>query len=555
MKRRPIYFATCFIVWLVLSRMFATVHAEGNAGVAWNLWILTGYCSLTATAVELSLLLVWVWRKTVDRRDVEVVPRTLDARLHAEFRRSGLRVAALVPAHNEAATRSDADGLVARILHFALVTPGYVDIFFLFDSAINQQQNEYWVVSEIKRRLQALGRHGDVDRIKCCELRNKRPSRRNKPGSIYEWGRVFGDFYKYAYIKDGDSSLLTPDPRRPETCHVLERILLGMEANPDVAMVQAAIEITESPTLWSEYQQVNSKLSQVHGRLYQYILEDQAVSYGHNLIWKTQCLLECCTNMLGYLSHDHCDSADAAAAGHRCVSSYSVVTGETTEASLYGHAVVRDARWQKGNAMFWRYQLIKPGITCGARYYLTMAILSYVWPTLASLFAISSVTLIAAGQPLIAEGNATTRYLLIAAVVVALYWSKLVGAQSHRQLVLALVVGLVMAPSLMVVQGALWIISPLFGSKWKARNSRSNEVDLDHLRKLLSMSLPVSALGALLLHLLNSQPDASLGMALLRGHIGLLIVSPLLAIAVSLPVYRGGSVRSSIDSSVVRNSL
>ena len=90
-----------------------------------------------------------------------------------------------------------------------------------------------------------------------------------------------------------------------------------------------------------------------------------------------------------------------------------------------------------------------------------------------------------------------------------------------------------MAPAVMLIQGVLFLLGA-FGTKWTIRGSRSSRMDREHQAGILQLFGPVAALGAAL-WLCCSPEGSGWGCVLLRCHLTLLVMSPLLGLLFSWP--------------------
>jgi hypothetical protein len=300
-------------------------------------------------------------------------------------------------------------------------------------------------------------------------------------------------------------------------------------------MIQTAIDVDTEPTLWGWVQRAGIGMaSRYHGRLFQWLLEGSVPSYGHSVLFRVADFTRHARNTLEYLSHDFLDAADLATAGRRCVHTYAAVTREEGEASLLGY-LKRDLRWARGNAQWANYWFTKPGLPLGPRIYLAVGILSYVWPLLASVAFVTAVLLLGTGVPLIGTAHPWAVALLLPCVVLSLVLPKALAAASARDFAGSLAIGVLGSPSVMPIQGFLFLIGA-FGTKWTLRGSRSSQLDYDHLLALVRLFLPVSLLGLSLWCLsLGDVTAPSFGEVLVRAHLALMVVGPIVAVVLSCP--------------------
>lgn len=535
---RPAFAMIVFgAVYLGLLTVFAFAVSVESPGLAWWVWLLCGVGSLSATAAELTLLLFWLGlRLTGILHHDPYVPAKLSAEDRRELAEKSPTVAMLMPAHREVTTPEDAQAFAKRIVEMLCRTPRYAEIFLLFDSPQEQHRNELAVVEQIKASLRQLGRGADVSRIHMETYRDKPRKMKNKPGSIDMWLSRYAEKYEYMFVLDADSSLLEEDPSRPQTCDALQRLVLTLQRHPEIAMVQSAIKVHTDRTLWGWFQSVGARMaSRYHGLLYKWLLEGTVPSYGHNVLFRVSDFSKHVANTLEYLSHDFLDAADLQTAGRKCIHTYAVLTGEVGEASLLGY-LKRDLRWARGNAQWGNYWLTKPGLPLGARIYLGIGILCYVWPLLASMLLIASVFLLGAGIPLISSDHPWSVQLLLGLVLASLILPKALASRSLGEFYGSVLIGMLMTPSLMLWQGVLFLLGA-FGSKWTMRGSRTAKLDFEHAKGILQMFFPVSLAGLVLWMLCQEGTGAErLGQVLISTHLLLLIASPAIALMMSYPL-------------------
>jgi membrane glycosyltransferase len=274
--------------------------------------------------------------------------------------------------------------------------------------------------------------------------------------------------------------------------------------------------------------------SKYHGVLFKWLLEGQVPSYGHNNLFRVRDFADHVSNTLEYLSHDFLDAADLITAGKKCVQTYNVTTGEEGEASLLGY-LIRDLRWARGNAQWTNYWFVKKGLPLGPRIYIAVGILCYVWPLLASVALLTSVLLLHQGTPLIVANDLQYAYLLFGGVVASLTLPKAVASKSIGMFNGAMLVGILIAPSLMFLQGVFFILGA-FGRKWSPRGSRTSRMDFDHATRMIRMFAPVCLTGVLMwVMFMENVPSTGVGATFLRIHVLLLIASPLIALVFSWP--------------------
>jgi membrane glycosyltransferase len=537
MNRRVTFLLALASNYVSLVALLVLVVPATNSGLTWTIWLACGVGTLSVTALELTFFSLWLWLKVTGRlHDDPYVPLEISDEELGWLERQSPKVAMLMPAHREVTTPSDADAFVERAVNLIRRSPRYVDLFFLFDSPPLEHDRELQVVQRVKAELADCGLADQAQRVRTETYRNKPPALRNKPGSIKMWLDRYRDEYEFMFVLDADSSLLQPDHGRPATCHPLERLVLAMRRHPELAMIQAAIDVNNDPTVWGWFQTVGVGMaSKYHGAIFRWLLEGEVPSYGHNLLYRTADFAEHVKNTLEYLSHDFLDAADLQTAGRKCVHTYNVTTGEEGEASLLGY-VVRDLRWARGNAQWTNYWMAKVGLPLGPRIYIAIGILCYLWPLIASLQLLTSVFLMHFGTPLISTTHMEAVSWLLVCVVASLVLPKALASRSLAAFNGSLLVGVLVSPSLMLLQGFLFLMGA-FGKKWTLRGSRTARMDLEHARGILSLFSPISLLGLVLwTFFLTHAGNLGFGAILIRLHVLLLIASPLIALAVSWPV-------------------
>lgn len=542
MHRTSKVFLLFLLIWAGLVVLLFVSVPRDNQGIAWWVWLGSGVLCLTATAMELTLLVVWAGLTSRGKLKYDpYVPLVLADQDRERLDRVAPKVAMLMPAHREVSSPDDAEAFVERIVDMLLKTPEYAHIFLLFDSPPSEIENEHRAVEEIKRRLTEAGHPEFGARVIMEEYRDKPKHMKNKPGSIHLWQERFADKYAYIFMLDADSSLLDEDPERPETVDALRRLILTLEDNPQLAMVQSSIHVNTDPTLWGWFQSAGVGMaSEYHGQIFKWILEGQVPSYGHNNLYRTVDFTTYVSNTLSYLSHDFLDAADIETAGRQCIQTYHVLTAEEGESSMLGF-LLRDMRWARGNAQWANYLLTKRNLPLGPKIYIGVGILCYLWPLIASVLLMASVFLAREKVDLATAEGLPYMQVLLALVVVSLIVPKALGSKSLWTFYLAIIGGWLMAPSVMLIQGTLFLLGA-FGTKWTIRGSRSNRMDYDHMAGIIKLFAPASALGCVLwVCVQNVGGDSGgIGMMLLQIHLVLLIISPMLGLIFSCPL-RGSS--------------
>jgi Glycosyl transferase family group 2 len=541
---KPIHAATlsfCALYLLCLALHTAAVGAApAGAGVAWYVWHASGAICLSAAAVELVAWAMWL---RIRHGDAGTTSGGVPLRLTPLDRLALLRerppIALLMPAHNEATTADDRAGLVARISDTILRTPSYSTFFLLADSPPSQRDNELDVIAEVKRRLRDAGRGYFEDRVVLEEYRNKPPAWRHKCGSLLTWLRRHGREFEYMFVLDADSSLPEPDPRRPETCDVVERMAVAMQEDRGLALVQASIQVRDYQTLWGWVQGINTLIgSDYYFRIFSHVYGREAPCYGHNCLIRVSDFAAYAKNTLHYTSHDHIDSSDLAASGRGCVLTDAAVTYEQPEDTLPGW-LKRECRWSRGNGQWLVYLLRKRPLPLAAAVYLALGILQYFWALLAGSMVVSAAVLVHEGVPLVARPEGAACRLLIGIVLFALLVPKLVASRTLPQFLATVGATVVIGSSVALCQGLAFLMGA-FGSKWVPRGARGNGFDLGQALSISVTFFPAMILGLFLWGLIGGRlllEPAGVSV-LLAAMVAGLILSPVTSLVLSWPIGR-----------------
>jgi hypothetical protein len=351
----------------------------------------------------------------------------------------------------------------------------------------------------------------------------------------------YGDRFEYMLVLDADSSLPAPDPRVPQTCEPLERMLVAMRRDAGLAMVQATIQIHDYHSAWGWLQGVNTRVgSDYYFRVFSHVLGRTSPCYGHNCLFRVADFAAHAKNTLLYTSHDHVDSSDLAAAGRGCVLTDAVLTCEQPEDTLPGW-LKRECRWSRGNGQWLVYLLRKRPLPLGVAVYLGLGVLQYVWALLSGVLLISAAALVHFDVPLVAHPDGLPSRLLIAAVLLTLLVPKLLATRSLRQFLVGVVSSVLLGPTLCLYQGIAFVLGA-FGSKWVPRGARASGFDLISATRVCAAFFPAMILGLVLWGLIatpaTQDPDGgSLLLALMA--VGM-ILSPLSGLLLSWPIGRAG---------------
>lgn len=526
------------VIYAGLLMLLAASLGHQGMGVLWVLWVGCAAIALSATAFEMALFPLSLWAKLARGKDnlfaEAYVPTELAATDKRRLEEDPPAIAILIPAHNEATTPEDREGLVQRIVSILCETPAWSTLVLLFDSPAAQQAHECWVVENVREELARRGRGAEFTRLRAEEYRDKIPSMRNKQGSIVLWLRFHATKYKYMFVLDADSWLPPMNSQVPEERDVLGRLVLAMERHPDVAMIQARVEMQTYRTIWGYFQRANKHLGSRYLRLLQWAFQGQTPSFGHNVLFRVSDFVKHVKNTLEYLSHDFVDAADLATAGCKCIYTHGVITYEKCEESLAGY-VARELRWARGNAQWTIYLFTKPRLPLGPRLFFSLGILNFFWPLVVTVMVTVSALLLREGIPIVATEDFWRPRTLLCLVVMSLVLPKLRAIHSPLEFNSTVLVGTLMAPALMWLRGMFFLLGA-FGTKWIPRESRSINLDFEHVTSILRWYAPVALFGLVLDFGLRGVPIEHLGLVLIHFHINLLIVSPVLALVLSCPL-------------------
>jgi len=509
-----------------------------GAVFAWYVWYTSAAVCLSATALDLVVGAAWVWLRVSRTGAGAGVPLGLSPLDRARLLREYPSVALLMPAHNEASTEADREALVNRIYETVLRTPSYAKFFLLADSPPSQRGNELAVVRGVKDRLRADGLEYLAVRVVLEEYREKPAALRHKCGSLLMWLRGHGGQFQYMFILDADSSLPAPNPRRPETCEPIERMVVAMTADPSLALVQASIQIRGYRTAWGWLQAVNTRVgANYYLRVFSYVYGRTSPCYGHNCLVRVSDFASHVRNTLAYTSHDHIDSADLAAAGRGCVLTDAVVTYEEPEDTLPGW-LKRECRWSRGNGQWVTYLLRKRGLPAGAAVYLGLGIMQYVWALLAGTLLVSAAVLSYHAVPMVTRPDSAASYVLTGLVLLTLVVPKVVATPTLPQLIAGLASSVLLGPTLAMFQGVCFVLGA-FGARWVPRGARASGFDLGHATGIIATFFPSMLLGLVLWSFIGKTvPTASGGGTLLVAAMVIgMILSPLTGLLLSVPVH------------------
>jgi membrane glycosyltransferase len=261
------------------------------------------------------------------------------------------RSALIMPIYEEDAEHVFA-GLAAMRESLAHTPGGQAfEIFILSDSRRPEQ------VAEEERAFRRVARLALPIEIPIF-YRRRVLNERQKAGNLSEFFERFGHRYEYAVVLDADSLM------RADT---LVTMLRRMEAAPQLALLQAPLELHRGATIFARTQQLAASVcGPLFTRGLAYLSGATGNYYGHNAAIRTKAFLECCSlpvldgqPPLGghILSHDFVEAALLCRAGWEVRIAHDLGgSWEELPATLPDY-VARDRRWCQGNLQHLRVAL------------------------------------------------------------------------------------------------------------------------------------------------------------------------------------------------------
>lgn len=232
-------------------------------------------------------------------------------------------------------------------------TPGgeAFEIFVLSDSRRPEQ------VAEEERAFRRVARLPAPVNIPVF-YRRRAINERQKAGNLSEFFERFGHRYEYAVVLDADSLM------RGDT---LVEMLRRMEAQPNLALLQAPLFLHAGTTIFSRAQQLAASVcGPLFTRGLSHLAGPHGNYYGHNAAIRVRAFLDCCSlpvldgqPPLGghILSHDFVEAALLCRAGWEVRMADDLVgSWEELPATLPDY-VARDRRWCQGNLQHLRVAL------------------------------------------------------------------------------------------------------------------------------------------------------------------------------------------------------
>lgn len=501
----------------------------------WYIWAGLGAMCLSASAAEFTVFLVWLWQRRRGFSADGGVPLALSEAEREMVRERAASLALVMPARNEATTGRDREDLAQRVCDILVKTPGQSTFFLLVDSPVEQRENELGVVERVKALLREKGRGQDEGRLALEEYRDKPAAWRHKCGSILRWAQQYGRQYEYMFLLDADSSLPEEDAQDPRTREVVERMLLAMIRDRNLALVQGAMLVRSQRTPWAWLQAVNTRMGAAfYLPVFAYLYGRNAPCYGHNCLLRVRDFAQHARNTLYYTSHDHIDAADLAAAGRGCVLSNAVVTYEEPEDSVLGW-LKRDCRWARGNGQWPVYLMKKRGLPLAPRVFLSLGIAQYVWALVAGLFFVASAALLRGDYQLVADAYSLPAIALAGLVVFTLLVPKMLACRGNPGgFVGSMGLSLALGPPLLMCLGLAFLLGA-FGTRWVPRVSRSHLFDWRQMVRIGAVLAPVMALGVALWPGGEMAQRSMWGGVLVKFMVACLVASPVSAALVSRP--------------------
>jgi membrane glycosyltransferase len=212
-----------------------------------------------------------------------------------------------------------------------------------------------------------------------------------KAGNIADWCRRWGHAYDQMLVFDADSLM---------SAEAVERLAAGMEANPDVGLIQSVPLIINRHTLFARLQQFAGRVyGPVHATGIAFWHRGNGNFWGHNAIIRTRAFMESAglPDLPGkppfggmILSHDFVEGALLVRAGWRvCMVPELKGSYEESPPSLLDFAI-RDRRWCQGNMQHSRILGAK-GLHWLSRLHMVMGIMGYVSVLLWLLFLVTAL--------------------------------------------------------------------------------------------------------------------------------------------------------------------
>jgi membrane glycosyltransferase len=319
--------------------------------------------------------------------------------------------------------------------------------------------------------------------------RRRALNERQKAGNLGEFFERFGNRYQYAVVLDADSLM------RGDT---LVTLLRRMEASPNLALLQAPLQLHAGTTLFARAQQMAASVcGPLFTRGLGYLAGRHGNYYGHNAVIRVQAFLDCCSLPVlagqppfgGHiLSHDFVEAALLCRAGWD-VRMADDLDGSWEElpATLPDY-VARDRRWCQGNLQHLRVAMAE-GFKPMSRLHMWVGVGSYLaGPTWLCFTVLGAVLAATSGKPIVPASVAlpitlATAVMLIGPRVMGV-WATLRDRKAraaHGGVVRVILSGLVeialgslLAPLLMVHHMRI-VMSIVTGSavRWGAQNRRA----------------------------------------------------------------------------------
>ena len=466
--------------------------APAGAGWAWYTWRIAGAACLAFTCLELVIWVVWWFvriraRVTSESPAVGGVPLVLSAGERVALIRQRPAVAVVLEAPAGGLSEEQVEALAGRVHDMLLRTPAY-STFFVIGNAQESDEGA-GVLRRVRRRLRSEGLDYHEHRLVFEARGGESTVCEDAQGPLLEWVRRFGGKYEYVFVLGADGWLPAEDPRRPETCDVLERLLVAMRNDPGLAAVETSTEVGEGETLWGALRAVDAGIES------DYYFPVRSYLHGR----RAPCRRRNCMLRVRDLA--------AATAGERArVLTDAVVTSVGPKDTT--------APCEDEAPTIWR---VLPAI-------LTMLLLASVG------------VLIFQGQPMLAAPFSAATGALVDLVLIGLLLPKLTGTRSFSDFLAASGATIAMGAPVILLRCVRFITGSCGPRHWSA----TVEPNLGHALRAGVVFLPATLVGLLLLGLVSQNvfvlPEgASVVLSVLLAS---MIVSPLTAVMLSWPIGR-----------------
>ncbi len=539
------------VIFAILGAAFLDLGTR-NTEFSWIriAWLVFGVATLFSTAIELACLILWTVDRLLRREAVDLVPARLEPDYESLILHQQPRVALIMPANNEAATRADRTAMHGRLCQIArqavLCARCDARLIVLFDTDTTSPGHAsaaQWERDVIRGVNRELG--GEFCEFR--EYRQKPGPMRTKQGSIDLFLNQEGVAFDFLFVLDADSCFPESRLQHGGSVDPIDRLVAAMLLNPQLSMIQCSIHIPDYDSILGWSQHLNARIAaNYYSPLNQRILGSQLPSYGHNVLLRVSDLTEVYATQIPqqFLSHDYVEAALLARNGRHCIHTQNVTTIELPENTMDGF-IDRELRWQRGNAQ-WAKLLTCERLPLAVNWYLTMGILNYLLPLMATMLLFCSAALIMNGEAVFESDQDATTLLLIGSVVLAIAGPKLaasLGLQHRHRLTLAELAGLFLislfiCPAQSAFTGLMFAFAPLKRTGWKIRACRSARFGSRDVVFTGMLFVPLSIVGIALSQMVIFHSELNFGNGMVIATTLILAISPLSAALVSIPVFR-----------------